>query len=503
VSALAAHVPISRLSRATLSKVPAELTPSFDLAGLRPRIVHLGIGAFHRAHQAAFTQAAVANAGGEWGICGVTQRSSTVRDQLAPQDCLFSVLVHGGSQSTAQVVGVLTEVLCGPEDPGAVVARLAMHETEVVTLTVTEQGYRYDPATGNLRLEDPELAADLQGRPPRTTVGQLVGGLDARRRTGAGPLTVLCCDNLARNGRMLRSLVEQFALRRPGGAALGEWIDAHARFPCTMVDRIVPATTDADRQTAARLLCAYDEGVVVAEPFSQWVIEDDFAAARPAWERAGVQLVGDVRPHQRAKVRLLNGAHSTLAYLGQLAGYELVWEVLAAGSPIEGVLRRLMGEDVLPTLDAVPGLDLEAYQEEVLRRFANPALDHRTAQIATDGTYKLPERLLGTIADRRAAGAEPRAAALGVAAWMRCLADRRADDGRPLHVADPLAKPVAERMTGATPAAEVVQVILSFGQVFGGDLAGDEQLRALLVEHLERLRRDGAERTAARVAEGG
>lgn len=482
----------TRLSRASL---PAELAPPFDPAGLRVGIVHLGIGAFHRAHQAVFTQDAIAAAGGDWGICGVTQRSSAVRDQLVPQDCLYGTLVRGPGEPRLQLIGAVREVLSAPEAPEAVVARLAAPSTRVVTITVSEKGYRFDAATRQVRWSDPEVAGDLTGRPPRTVIGQLVAGLAARRQAGGPPVTVVCCDNLPDSGRLVGSLVRQFA-ERAAPPAVGDWIDEHVRFPRTMVDRIVPATTTADRREAAALSGVWDEGLVVAEPFSQWVIEDDFAAERPNWERAGALLVPDVPPYERAKVRLLNGAHSTLAYLGQLAGYELVSDVLAADSPIVGVVRRLMREDALPTLDPVPDLDLEIYQQELLDRFANPGLAHRTAQIAIDGSQKLPQRLIGTIADRRRAGAEPRAALLGLAAWIRVIADRTADDGRRLAVDDPLAELIAQRLAGARDAGQVIEAILGLRPVVGDELPHDPVVRAILVEQLERLRRDGAEVTA-------
>ncbi len=488
-----------RLSLRTLLRLPREMAPLVDPRELPCGIVHLGLGAFHRAHQAVCTEHAVAAAGGDWGICGVAQRRGRVRDQLAPQDGLYSVMVRGADGTRLRVIGVEREALLAAEDPAAVVARVADPGIHVVTLTVTEKGYHFDPATGSLRWDHPELVGDLAGEGPYTPIGQLGLGLAARRRAGSGPLSIVCCDNLADNGAVVASLVRQFVERLPDSDGLVDWIEREVRFPSTMVDRIVPATTAADRQAAAERLGVRDEGVVVTEPFSQWVIQERFAGPRPAWERGGAFFTDDVRPFERAKVRLLNGSHSTLAYLAQLAGYELVSDVLAADSPIVGLIERLMSVEVVPTLEPVAGLEFDRYQAELLERFANPALPHRTAQIAMDGSQKLPQRLLGTVADARRAGAEPVAALLGVAAWIRWIVDRTADDGRALKVDDPLSEQIAASVGPGRPAAEAVDYVLAIRTVVAEEFAHDTPVRDILVEHLERLRRDGAEATARHV----
>lgn len=415
-------------------------------------VVHLGIGAFHRAHQAVYTE----DAGDGWGICGITQRSAVVADLLTPQDGLYGVLVRGPGGTEARVIGAVREVLTGEHT----VARLTDPAVQVVSLTVTEKGYRHDPATGRLRFDDPELALDLAGRPPRTVVGRLVSGLSRRE----APVTVLCCDNLTANGATLRGLVLSYAER--AGIRLG----CDVRFPSTMVDRIVPATTPADLDEAARLLGVRDEAAVVTEPFTQWVIEDSFAAGRPAWERAGAILTTDVAPYETMKLRLLNGAHSMLAYLG--TGY-----VFDAVGEYGDVVRRYMDEDAGPTLAVPPGFDLAAYKESLLERFANPALRHRVAQIAMDGSQKLPPRLLGVVRDRLAAGAEPRWAALGVAAWMRHVKTAR-------ELEDPLAATLRTAVADAGTPAAIVDALLAVTEVFGPDLRESGVFRSLLVEHL-------------------
>jgi fructuronate reductase len=489
-----------RLSLETLPALAPKLRPRVDPGSLATGIVHLGIGAFHRAHQAVFTEDAVVAGGGDWGICGVTQRGPAVVEQLAPQDGLYTVSARGGDTETLRVVGTVRELRWAQSDPEGLSDRLAAPSIHVITLTVTEKGYRHDPATGRLRLQDADVAADLADRGSRTVIGQLTAGLERRRREGGAPVTIVCCDNLPSNGRLLAGLVREFAARLHGGAALSNWMEHSVRFPSTMVDRIVPATTAADRQRTAGALGLADEGVVVTEPFSQWVIEDDFAAPRPAWERAGAILTADVRPYEQIKLRLLNGAHSMIAYLGALAGYELISEAIAPGAPFAPVIRRLMADDAAPTLQVPAGFDLDAYQDEVVERFGNPALRYRTLQVATDGSQKLPQRLLATAADRRRAGAVPGWAALGVAAWMRFVSARRTDDGRELPIDDPLAETIARRVGAPSRPEQVVDRLLALEEIFTPEPAADRVWRDLLVERLTMLERDGAAQTARRLS---
>ena len=487
---------MARLSLAALPLIDPAYRPRVDPAALRPGILHLGIGAFHRAHQATYTEDALAATGGvDWAICGVTQRSRDVLDRLGPQDGLYGVLERDPGGEALRVVGTVRAVLSATADWDALAARFADPATRIVSLTVTEKGYRHDPATGRLRTDDPATVADLAGRPPRTVVGQLVRGLAARRAAGTGPLTVLCCDNLANNGLTLRGLVWDFTARMAGGGRLATWIGEHVCFPSTMVDRIVPAATDADRAEVARLLGMADHGAVVTEPFRQWVIEDHFAAGRPAWEQAGAVLTADVAPYEVMKLRLLNGSHSTLAYLGALAGYRHIAEAVADDT-LRELAARLMAEDVTPTLHVPAGFDLEAYTASVLTRFGNPALRHHTTQVAMDGSQKLPQRLLGTVRDRLAAGAEPRWAALGVAAWMRYVWAAADDHGAPLPVEDPLAGRIREVVAAADSPRRAAAALLGLPEVFGADLPADPAFGSLVGDLLAQLTADGALATA-------
>ncbi|HET9188220.1 MAG TPA: mannitol dehydrogenase family protein [Acidothermaceae bacterium] len=483
---------MARLSLATLHLVTPAARPPIDPRAVTTGIVHLGIGAFHRAHQGAFTQAAMAANGDlTWGICGVTQRSASVVEQLAPQDGLYSVLQRGEEVSVG-VLATAREVLFAKTQAAELVGRIAMPSTRIVSMTVSEKGYRHDSSTGRLRADDPEVKGDAAGAPPRTVIGQLVRGMQARQRADGGPLTVVCCDNLHDNGRTVRQLVADFCDLLPASEStpLRDWAERSVKFPNTMVDRIVPATTDVDRAEAARLLGVDDFGVVVAEPFMQWVIEDDFAGPRPAWDAAGAIFTDDVAPYEAMKLRLLNGSHSAIAYLGALAGYEHVAEFIRADD-VASYVRGLMDVDVTPTLDVPPGFDLPRYKDELLDRFANRGLRYRTLQIAMDGSHKLPYRLLGTIVDRLAVGAAPRHALLAVAAWMRFVSSDVDEVGRPITIDDPLAETLARHVREARGANEVVDSLLGVEEVFGPELRDDAAVRTTLVDYVDALAAKG------------
>ena len=485
-----------RLGLATLRHLPPESRPLLRPGTVPAGIVHLGVGAFHRAHQAVHTEAAVGAAGGDWGIIGVAPRSTDVVDALAAQDCLFSVTTLAPDAAATRVVGALAGVRHAASDPDAVVGLLADPAIRVVTLTVTEKAYRLDPVTAALTV-DADLTADLTtDRPPRTVPGLLVRGLLARAAADAGPIALVSCDNLPANGRRLRGLVEQcLALARVPDAT-AERVLAAVTCPGTMVDRIVPASTDETRDTARRALGVTDLAAIAAEPWSQWVIEDDFPGGRPAWERSGAILTDDAGPWERLKLRALNGVHSATAYLGALAGAETVAEALALPH-LEAVLRRLLAEEITPSFTPPPGADVTAYGEQVLVRFANPAIRHRTTQVAMDGSQKLPQRVLHTVADLRAAGRSARWSALVVAAWLRFLLGY-ADDGRPLPLDDPLADRLRAALTaGAHTPAGVVDAVFALREVFPPDLADDDEFRADVTGWLTALERHGVRATLA------
>jgi fructuronate reductase len=482
------------LGLATLPRIPQSSRPRITPGTAGAGIVHLGLGAFHRAHQAVYTEDAMAAAGGDWGIIGVAPRSATVVDRLRAQDGLYSVTTLAAEGRSVRVIGSLAGLRHAAADPAAVVALLADPAITIVTMTVTEKAYRLDPATGRLLLDD-DLRGDLEtDRDPRTVPGLLIRGLAARRRADGGPIALVSCDNLPANGHRLRGLVDYLAT----AAGLTEWVRANVTFPGTMVDRIVPATTAETLAVAAAELGVRDEAGVHGEPFMQWIIEDDFPAGRPAWDRAGAVLTGDPRPWERLKLRTLNGVHSAIAYLGAVAGRETISDALTIPG-MATAMRRFIAEDVAPSFQPPPGTTTIEYGEQVLHRFANPAIGHRTVQVAMDGSQKLPQRILHTILDRRRAGGTPQWASLAVAAWMRYVRGTT-DDGRPLPLDDPLADRIRQRLAAspATPAG-TVDALLGLDTIFAPDLAGDDTVRQLLVDWLTELDKHGVVATLAGV----
>lgn len=479
---------MDRLSHRALRDVaPGVALPPAAVLEAGVGIVHLGLGAFHRAHQAILTQRALVTAPGPWAISGASLRSPAVRDAMRPQDCLYTLLENDGADERASVVGVIREALFAPEEGEALLARLAAPSTRIVTLTVTEKGYGHNPATGEIDPANPDIRADLGGgSPPRSTLGWLVRGLGRRRAEGAGRLTVLCCDNMARNGRTLHGLVRQFAERIDRD--LAAWIEDEIRFPSSMVDRIVPAATAASLDHAASLLGLRDEAAVSAEAFVQWVIEDDFAAGRPRWEAAGAELVRDVAPYQELKLRLLNGAHSAVAYLGALLGKPLVADVMA-DPELARFTERLMREEIAPLTPAPPGFDVEGYVDALLRRFANPTLRHRTLQIAMDGSQKVPVRWLPVLREARRRGAAVPRLVTALAFWLRFLAGRD-EAGRELPLDEPLAPRLRAAASAADPGA-AARAVLAFEDVFGPDLRHDAILEEQLTAALARIARAG------------
>ena len=446
-----------RLHAAGVAALPAEVArPGYDRSALRAGIVHLGLGAFARAHLAAVNDAALrAGAGPDWGICGVSLRQPATRDALAPQDGLYTLALRsaddlGRPRQQLGVIGCVQEVLVAPEDPQAVLARIASPHTRIISLTVTEKGYCHDPASGLLNLAHPDIVHDLaQPGAPRSAIGLLAWGLRRRREAGLGPVTLMSLDNLPANGRLLRGMVLAFAARVD--AALADWIALGCAFPCSMVDRIVPRTTDADRQEIADALGVRDAWPVLAEPYLEWVIEDRYAAGRPDWTAGGARFVPEAAPFETLKLRMVNGAHSGLAYLSVMAGWATVDQAIAQPG-VARYLRDMMRSEIEPTLPKLPGLDLARYREDLLLRFANPALRHQTLQIAMDGSQKLPQRLLDTVRARLAADLPMPGLALAVAGWLHFL--RGADQaGRRYDIQDPMAAALAERYAQAEQAA--------------------------------------------------
>ena len=478
-----------RLSNTSLDRLPSQIRrPGYDRTRVTPGIVHLGIGAFHRAHQAVVMDDLLATGTTDWGIIGTSLRSSDTYDALAPQDCLYTVAVRSGAGTEHRIIGAVLETVVARENPAQMIARMADPAIRIVSLTITEKGYCHTPQTGELNTDHSDIVHDLANPDtPRSAPGFIVAALARRRELGIAPFTVLSCDNLSANGHTVKRILTQFAsLRSP---ELGQWVADNVACPSTMVDRIVPETTDADRAAVATELGMTDAWPVISEPFTQWIVEDHFPAGRPDFASAGVQLVADVTPFEHMKLRLLNASHSALAYLGYLAGYETIAAVMT-DDRFAAFARGVM-EESAPTLSMPAGTDLAGYSASLLTRFANPALHHRTWQIAMDGSQKLPHRLLGTMQDRLRLGLPIDTHALAVAGWMRYVTARD-EKGQVIDVRDPLAAELAAIAAKAGPvAARLAPALLDVRSIFG-ELGADPRLRSAVTRGLANLYDGGA-----------
>ncbi|MFV3126053.1 mannitol dehydrogenase family protein [Niveispirillum sp. KHB5.9] len=462
------------LSTANLGLLSADVArPAYDRDAAGIGVVHFGPGAFFRAHQAFFFDEALGQ-GGNWAICAAALRSTDVRDALRPQDNLY-ILAELERETRYRVIGAIKETLAGPADRPALLARLANPDTVIVTMTVTEKGYCLK-GDGSLDFDHADIAHDVaEPLNPVSLIGHLVEGLRRRHAAGTAPFTVISCDNLVDNGHKLGRAVADLAEKQDG--ALAAWIREKVAFPRTMVDSITPATDDALRTRVTHDTGVQDAWPIQRERFTQWVIEDKFSNIRPDFASIGVTLTKDVSAYDRAKLRLLNGPHSTLAYLGSLAGYESVAEAMG-DADLAGFARRLMLDDISPTLNPDAGIDYPAYIDAILARFANPGIRHLLSQIAWDGSAKLPFRLFGTIAERLAAGAPVDNLALPVAAWMHFVR-RKAADGTKLT--DPLAESlltIGRAVTG--DAHRDVSCFFTLEQVFPPALRDNPAFRTAL-----------------------
>lgn len=458
------------LSNATLPSVRGATLPAYDRNQTSIGIVHIGPGAFFRAHQASYIDSLLQLDPG-WAISAIALKSSGVRDALGPQDGLY-VLNELSFASKLRVIGAIRELLVASEEYPRVFARLAAQETRVVTMTVTEKGYCLNGA-GALDAAHPDIVHDWQSpQTPRSVVGLLTEALRLRHSAGIAPFIVISCDNLANNGHALRDAVLVFARRID--ADLADWIEREVAFPRTMVDSITPATDDALRQRVATATGIEDAWPIQREVFAQWVIEELPGMNLASWRRVGVTLATDVSLFERAKLRLLNGAHSTLAYVGSLRELETVGDAMK-DAPLVSFVEAMMREDIAATLDRSAGLDVDGYIDDVLDRFRNPGIRHLLSQIAWDGSKKLPVRLLGTIADTLAAGRSVQRLALPIAAWMRFIV-RQSKNGVP--IVDPDAAQLSElgRSCNNDPTHDVGQ-FLALGKVFESRVAGNPDFR--------------------------
>ncbi|MTJ82559.1 MAG: mannitol dehydrogenase family protein [Telmatospirillum sp.] len=483
-----------RLCMAGLGALPAAVRrPRYDRTAISAGILHIGLGAFCRGHLATYTDEVLETGARDWGIVGVDLLSPAIRDALKPQDCLYTVLTRENGEDHLRVVGSMIDAMVTSDQLRDVLALAVNPDIRIITLTVTEKGYCQDAATGTLDENHPMIRADLADpTAPRSVPGLLTEAIRLRREAGVAPFTVLVCDNLAENGIKVRRIVTRFAtLRDPD---LGHFIEDTISFPCTMVDRITPATQDADREAVARGLGVTDAWPVVCEPFRQWVIEDRFPLGRPSWEAAGAIMVEDVHPFELMKLRCLNGAHSTLAYLSVVSGIETIADAMA-DPLLPKVIRRLWDQDLIPTLPPVPGTDVVAYTAALEGRFRNPGVRHKTIQISSDGSQKLPPRLLEPALDRLKAGSRAKVVPLAVAAWIRFLLGKD-EKGVSYTIADPLSARLAQVVADCgADAGRLVDALFAIEDIFFPELAADAEFRADVLGHLRSLLERGVRTT--------
>ncbi|MGB3246010.1 MAG: mannitol dehydrogenase family protein [Sulfitobacter sp.] len=464
-----------------------------DKVASQSGIVHLGLGAFFRAFGCVYVADAMAASGGDWGIIGVSLRNPDTRNALRARGWAYHSVALAPDHEEIREITVLNDVLVAPENPRAVLDAMADPAIRIVSLTVTEKGYCHNPSTGLLNFDHPDIQHDLTNKFPVSAPGFLVRALQMRRVAGHLPFTVLTCDNLPENGRLVRGLVLQLADQID--PELGAWIKVEGRFPSTMVDRITPATTRADIDRIGRIIGGYDAAPVLHEPFTQWAIEDDFVNGdRPDFAAAGAELVSDVTAHEHMKLRMLNGTHSALAYTGYLAGHKTIADTMA--DPVFAAFVRQLWAEMIPAVQAPQGVSLATYADALFARYANPAVRHKTWQIAMDGSQKLPQRLLGTLRENMDAGRASEGLYLAIAAWMRYVGGSD-EAGQPIDVRDPLADELRDLSAACDTPADTVTALLSLRKVFPADLA--ERLRTPLTHAATRLWALGARSAAQEV----
>src|SRR5216683_8314299 len=479
------------LSDATLRSLPPEVAvPTYDRRQVHRPIVHLGVGGFHRAHQAVYlddlAEHGVTSDWGERGV-GLLPGDRRMAAALEPQQCLYTVVERSAERDTARVVGSLGEYAFAPGDPERVLGWLTDPATRIVSLTITEGGYLVDDKTGVFDAQNPTVQADADAQAPKTAFGYLCVALQIRRDAGTAPFTVMSCDNLQGNGGIARIAVTSFARLRDD--ALANWIESNVAFPNAMVDRITPQTTDADRAMVGETFGIVDNWPVVTESFKQWVLEDTFPNGRPPLEEVGVQIVLDVHPYETMKLRLLNGSHQAMAYLGYLAGYRYAHDVMADADFVN-FLIRFMDEEVTPLLPPVPGIDLTEYKQTLLQRFANPKIADTLARLATDGSDRMPKFVLPSLAEALAQGRPHRLLTLVVAGFCRYL--RGVDEhGQPIAIQDGRAD---ELRSLAQQSPSDPRPLLGVQRVFG-DLGQNEVWASELTASLRELDQTGARGT--------
>ena len=493
---------MSQLNSATRAEIgKAVPVPAYDRSSVTTGIVHFGVGGFHRAHQAMYLDRLMNDGKAlDWGICGVGVMSFDARMQqvMDAQDCLYTLVLKDPDGSwEPRVIGSIVEYLFAPDDPEAVIEKMADPATRIVSMTVTEGGYNFHHVTGKFDETNPAVVADLvPGAVPGTTFGLITEALVRRRARGVVPFTIMSCDNIQGNGHVAREVFTAFAQLREtssGDKGLGGWVASEVCFPNSMVDRITPVTTDEDRAAISERFDIQDGWPVVCEPFTQWVLEDSFTLGRPPFEDVGVQVVADVEPYELMKLRLLNASHQALCYFGHLAGFRLVHEV--AQDPLFArFLLAYMDTEATPTLEPVPGIDLDEYKHQLIARFSNAGVRDTVARLCAESSDRIPKWLLPVVRQQLATGGPIGLSAAVVASWAR-YAEGTDEDGEQITVVDRL----ADRLTAsAVRQYDEPLAFISDREIFG-DLVDEPVFVAAYTEALKSLQDVGARATLERL----
>ena len=480
-----------------LSNTPQSIEhkPLYDREKMVARIVHIGFGAFHRAHQALFTDRLLNKGNSDWAICEVNiVGGEELINDIRKQDHLYTVLEKGATSKQAYIIGSVKESLLAPIDGiEAILEKMADPVIEIVSLTVTEKGYCMLPGGAGLDLNNQLIKSDLSSpTKPMSAPGVIVEALYRRMQRGLKSFTALSCDNMPENGLVLKKAILDLANARD--PELAKWIETNTTFPCTMVDRIVPAATAETLTEIQDVLGGmFDPCGIACEPFIQWVIEDNFVTARPNWNEVGAEFVDNVVPYEEMKLRMLNGSHSFLAYLGYLAGYENINDCMNDEAYKQATLS-LMLQQQAPTLNVPPQVNLQQYAEKLIERFSNPSLKHRTWQIAMDGTQKLPQRLLDSIRWHIKHNSDFSLLALGVAGWMRYVGG--IDDHKQIiDLRDPMVDELKKLVTASDDGIGRVNALLTLDAVFGSDLPNNSLFKDKVTQHYLCLMENGAKQT--------
>lgn len=472
---------LTKLSRQNLGELSADIQkPSYDPSQLKAGILHMSVGGFHRAHQAVYVDNVLSLQPDNWMIAGVglmPQDSSNLAS-LNAQDCLFAVLERSPESDSVRIVGSMKEVIHAPTEVEKLLEKIASPEIKILSLTITEKGYYYNEKK-DLDFTNQSIIHDLAlPEKPLTAYGYLVKGLLKRRANNVGPVTIMCCDNLPGNGHITKHLLSQFIEK--AAPDLMAWVDANISFPNAMVDRITPVTTPVIQEILADKFGVQDGWPVVCEDYIQWILEDNFIAGRPAFEKAGAQMVKDVEPYEKMKVRLLNGSHSALSYVSYLMGYREVDKAMA-DPLISKFVRAYMDNDITPTVPSVPGIDLDAYKTKLISRFSNPSISDKVQRLAEDGSQKIGNAMVPPLLSQIENGKSIKWIAFALAGWWRYL-NGTDEQGQEIQIKDPIAAALKAKAVEMPrdPAA-----LLSFDSIFGTKLASQSDLLSLMSDYLE------------------